>query len=134
MKKRLLLFAPVGVLTVVASFGLGYTYAYVQGLAKTIDAEVTTHSSILLVDSNTLTRALRSLDAAELIEAVEANGDSLANFLVTTKPALGNPETRRQVEIALTAWERAKERLRDLRALQPQKTNITPGDLPNAKR
>jgi hypothetical protein len=127
MKKRLFLFALVGVPIVAASFGLGYTHAYVQGLAKTIDAEVTTHSSILLVDSHTLTRALRSLDAAELIEAVEANGDSLANFLIiSSKPVLGNPETRRQVEIALTAWEKAKERLQELRRSQSKNANDSP--------
>ena len=120
MKKKYYLLSAAGVLIVVASFGLGYTHAYVQGLAKTIDAEVTTHSSILLTDSHALTRALRSLDAAELTEAVEANGDSLANFLISTKPVFGNPETRRQVEIALTAWEKAKERLQELRALQPE--------------
>ena len=127
MKKKYYLPSAAGVLIVVASFGLGYTHAYVQGLAKTIDAEVTTHSSILLIDSHTLTRALRSLDAAELIEAVEANGDSLANFLISTKPfVLGNPETRRQVEIALTAWEKAKERLQELRRSQSKNANDSP--------
>lgn len=107
-------------------YGLGYIYAYVHGLVKAIDMQVTTHSYILLMNSHTLTRTLRSPDIAQLIEATEANGDSLATFLVSTKPVIENSETRRQVDIALTAWDQAKEKLQELRALQSKTTEDNP--------
>lgn len=126
MKKKYYLLSAAGVLIAVLSFGLGYTYAYIQGLIRTWDMVVGTHSSILLATSNTLTQRLKSPDTTELIEATQENGDSLARFIVDFKPVMKNSETRKHIEIALTDWEQAKERLRELRTLQTEDTNDSP--------
>ncbi len=123
MKKKYLLISVVGVAIVVISFGLGYTYAYINSLIKTWDMVVTTHASILLTSSNTLNLKLKSPDIVELIEATEENGDSLGRFINSAKPNMANPDTRKLIEIALTDWEKAKERLQELRALQSKDAN-----------
>ena len=126
MKKKYYLLSAAGVLIAVLSFGLGYTYAYIQGLIRSWDMVVGTHSSILLANSNTLTQRLKSPDIRELIEATEENGDSLARFLIDFKPVMKSPDTRKHIEIALTDWEQAKERLRELRTLQTEDPNDSP--------
>jgi len=118
MKKKYFVLSVVVVLIVVISSGLGYIYAFVEGLEKVNDMQVRTHSDILLIHSLVLTRKLRSQDIAKLIDATELNSEDLASFINNNKPLIKNPETLRQVDKALTAWEQAKKRLQELRTLR----------------
>ena len=126
MKKKYFVLSAVVVLIVVISFGLGYTYAFVEGLEKVNDMHARVHGDILLIHSLTLTRKLRSPDTVGLIEATELNGDNLADFIIGYKPYIKNPEISRRVEEALTAWEPAKKRLQELRALRSKNTEDSP--------
>jgi len=114
------------VLIAVISFGLGYTYAYLHSLAKAMDMQVIVHSEILLTNSLVLTQRLKSPGIAELIEATEENGDSLGRSIINFQPLIENPETRKLVEITLTKWEKAKERLQELRTLRSKNNNDSP--------
>lgn len=126
MKKKYFVLSVVSVLVIVISFGLGYTYAFVDGLVKVNDMAAKTHSHILWMESHILTRTLKSPNVAELIKATEENGDSLHSFIITFKPVIENPETRTRVDEAVTAWEQAKGRLHELRALQSKNTEDSP--------
>lgn len=127
MKKKYYLLSVVGVLIVVISFGLGYTYAYIHGLLRSMDMHIGTHSSILLTYSATLIQRLKTPDIVELVEAMEENGDSLSSVIITFKPLIEDPETRKLAEIALTQWEKAKERLQEL-SLKSKNTNDSADD------
>ena len=130
MKKKYFLLSVVGLLIFIISFCSGYTYAYVRGLEKTNDMQVVTHSSILISYSLVLTEKLSSPDIEKLIEATEENGDSLVSLINAFKVPIENPEISKLVEIALTRWEQAKERLQEL-SLQSKNTNNSSDDPSN---
>jgi gentisate 1,2-dioxygenase len=119
MKKKYFLLSILGTLIVVISFGVGYVYGYAHVLVKTTDMLVVTHADILLTNSITLNRRLKSPDLAKLAAATVENGDALRSFLVNLMPLTEDRKTRKFVEIALTKWEQTKAKLQELRALQP---------------
>ena len=118
MKKKYIVLLVVEILIVIISSGLGYIYAFVEGLEKVNDMQVRTHSDILLLNSLVLTRKLKSPDITTLVDVIEFNNDDLAIFVTYNKPLIKNQETLRQVDKALTAWEQAKKRLQELKALR----------------
>jgi hypothetical protein len=118
MRKKYYILSVVGVLIIFISFGLGYTNAYIHSLGKSMDMQVRINSGILITSSSVLSQKLKSPDMAELIDATEENGDSLSVFIIQSKHLIEDPETRKLAEIALTSWEKAKERLQELRALR----------------
>jgi len=129
MKKKYFIFSGVLILIAVISFGLGYVYAYINGLEKALDMQVSTYSEILEITSSVLIGKLRTPDIMELIEATEENGDLLSRNIISSKPFTQNPTTLEYIEISLTSWEKAKKRLQELRiSLSKDPSNLGTGD------
>lgn len=94
MKKKYFVFPIVVVLIAVISFGLGYFYAFINGLTKANDMVVATRSLILLKTSATLIERLKSPDMAELLTITEENCESSAGLVTVSKPLIKDPVTR----------------------------------------
>ena len=116
MAKKTIVLSIVIVLIVIISAGLGYTAAYAQGLCKVVDMDIRANCNNLLIGSLILAR---SSDMEDFIDNVEHSYTCQASFIRAYEEVLpfSSSETKKVSTEALEAWENAKIRIEDIRAM-----------------
>ncbi len=121
MKKKTTVLSIVIVLIVIISAGLGYTAAYVQGLCKVVNMDIRANSHNLLLGSLLLAR---SSDMEDFIDNVEHSYTNQASFIRANEVVpFRSSETKKVSTEALEAWENAKIKIEDIRAMYLKQKN-----------
>ena len=123
MKKKYFIISIVALLFFVISFGSGYIYASTHLFFEAGDMRISIYSDILVNNSITLNEKLKTLNMVKLIEATEENGDYLSQLMIDYKPIIKDTETLKYIDISLSSWEKAKEKLQELKAMQTDEPN-----------
>ena len=122
MTKKTIVLSIVIVLIAIISAGLGYTAAYVQGLCKVVDMDIRANSHNLFLGSLILAR---SSDMEDFIDNVELSYNLQASFIRANEEgfSFSSSETKKVSTEALEAWENAKIRIEDIRAMYLKQKN-----------
>ncbi len=121
MKKKTTVLSIVIVLIVIISAGLGYTAAYAQGLCKVVDMQIRANCNNLFVGSRLLAH---SSDMEDFIDNVEFSYTLQASFIRANEVVpFRSSEAKKESTKALEAWENAKIKIEDIRAMYLKQKN-----------